>query len=160
MSTETSRGNPFETETMAELCLRQGHRGEGISIYRRLIARAPDEPTRTRLGARLSAIETNQSSATPPPPASPAALTEPGLRTRTTGDALSVEWKLPPALPRPRTLELLLVVRTHAGVTTETRSLPLDADSGRFDLQIPGLHSARAAAGHHRDNRFIPSLRA
>jgi hypothetical protein len=159
-----TRENPFETETMAELCLRQGHRGESLAIYRRLLARAPDEPTRVRLGARLTAIQADPAAGTHPlpPPAAPSApaLTETGLRTTAAGDALSIEWMLPSTLPRPRTLELLLVLRTSAGVTTETRSLPLETDAGRLELQIPGLHSARAAAGYRREDRFIPTLRA
>jgi hypothetical protein len=160
----SSRENPFETETMAELCLRQGHRGESLAIYHRLLARAGDEPTRVRLGARLTAIRADPSvgMTTVPPPTAPSspALAEPGLRTTVAGDALSIEWRLPSNLPRPRTLELLLVLRTSAGVATETRSLPLERDTGRLDLQIPTLHSARAAIGYHRDNRFIPTLRA
>jgi hypothetical protein len=153
--------NPFETETMAELCLRQGHRNESLAIYRRLLARAADEPTRVRLGARLSAIQTDPSAGTgAAPPVTPSPLTEPGVRTTAAGDALSIEWKLPPALPRPRTLELLIVLRTSAGVATQNRSLPLESDTGRCDLQIPGLHSARAAVGYHREGHFIPTLRA
>jgi hypothetical protein len=152
---------------MAELCLRQGHRGESLAIYRRLLARASDEPTRVRLGARLTAIQMDPPAGSGPvaPPAAtappaPPALTEPGLRTTAAGDALSIEWNLPPTSPPPRALELLVVRRTSAGVATETRSLPLESDIGRFDLQIPGLHSARAAVGYHSDNRFIPTLRA
>lgn len=157
----TSRENPFETETMAELCLRQGHRGESLAIYQRLLARADDESTRVRLGARLKAIQTDspgETAAVPSPPPPP--LTEPGLRTTAASNALSLEWKLPSDLPRPRTLELLLVLRTSAGIATETRSLPLERDTGRLDLQIPGLHSVRAAIGYYRNNRFIPTVRA
>lgn len=164
----SSRENPFETETMAELCLRQGHRSESLAIYRRLLARASDEPTRARLATRLTTIQTDPSAGTgavaapsvvPSSPPAPAALTEPGLRATAAGEALSIEWKLPPTL-RQRTLELLVVVRTSAGVATETRSLSLESDTGRCELHIPGLHSARAAVGYHRDNRFIPTLRA
>ena len=55
---------------------------------------------------------------------------------------------------------LLLPPRTATGVATETRSLRLDGEAGRLTLHVEGLHSARAAAGYRRDNRFIPLLRA
>ena len=34
----------YETETMAELCARQGRLGEAISIYRALALRGPGRP--------------------------------------------------------------------------------------------------------------------
>jgi len=166
--------NPFETETMAELCLRQGHRSEGLAIYQRLLARAADPPTRQRLGQRLAALEATSPGAAPvPTPAAsassaskaqalapPPLLAEPGLRASTAGDTLTIDWRLPATASPSHELQLLLVLRTEAGVATETRSVPLDADAGRLDLHITGLHSARAAAGFRRDNRFVPILRA
>ena len=41
--------NPFETETMAELCVRQGHLEDALGIYQRLLQRAPDAGARVRL---------------------------------------------------------------------------------------------------------------
>ena len=47
--------NPFETETMADLCLRQGHHIEALAIYRRLLLRSTDEAAREREGDRVPA---------------------------------------------------------------------------------------------------------
>jgi hypothetical protein len=167
--------NPFETETMAELCLRQGHHDEGVAIFRRLRARAADEATMRRLDARLGALEggsseidvrgpfaarsSSRGSAMPPSKDDGAPLGTPGLRARATGDALTIDWRLPAATRAPE-LELLLVLRTPAGVKTETRALRLDAETGRLELEVAGLHSARAAAGFRRDGRFVPLVRA
>jgi len=47
----------FATETMAELCLRQGHTADAIAIYRRLVAAAEDDDARReRLQKRLEAL--------------------------------------------------------------------------------------------------------
>ena len=168
--------NPFETETMAELCVRQGHRDEALAIYRRLLGRAAVGAARERLGARVALLESELARAAGenPPPAKgeaagdegsarrlPAALPlAPGLRATMAGVQLTIDWRLPVAEPRPRELEVLIVLRTPTGVTTETRSLRLDVDTGRLELHVEGLHSARAAAGYRRDDRFIPLLRA
>lgn len=163
--------NPFETETMADLFLRQGHRDDALAIYRRLLARAVDDvAVRGRLLQRIAAIEGRED--TPPAEASqPSAATvagdaaatgpplpTPGLRTHSAGNALTVDWRLPPETSAA-TLELFLVVRTPAGVATETRSLPLDRPSGRLVLDVAGLHSARAAAGFVSGGRFVPLAR-
>jgi hypothetical protein len=153
--------NPFETETMAELCLRQGHRAEAAGIYRRLIARASDETARARLSARLGTLDGAPGAVvTTLGPGLPgeAGLSSPGLRTRSVGDRLHVDWRLPPGV-RTLTLQLLLVLRGPAGVATETRTLPLESEAGRLVLDVPGLHSAKAAAGVHKDGRFVPVLR-
>ena len=169
-----ARENPFETETMAELCVRQGHRDEGLAIYRRLLGRAADASARARLGARVALLEANPAlaSAMTPPPVTPvradpvterepsAPLLDPGLRAAIAGEELVIDWRLPPADPRPRELQLLLVIRTATGVVTETRSLRLDAEAGHLALHVHGLHSARAAAGYRREDRFVPLLRA
>jgi len=155
--------NPFETETMAELCLRQGHRDEALAIYARLISRASDPATRVRLEQRILALETapaEQKAAARPAERSPAgpALTAPGIRSRVTDDVAVVEWNLPAGTAGP-TLQLLLVSRTPAGVTTESRSVPVDASAGRLVLSVPGLHSLRAAAGFTTGDRFVPLAR-
>lgn len=160
-------GNPFETETMAELCVRQGHRANAVAIYRRLLERAGAPLTRQRLTARLVVLESDPAAQaiTPPPTpvpdalGPPAPLAQPGLRATAVGDDLTVDWKLPPSEPRPRELQLLLVLRTDTGVATETRSFHLESESGRLELYIPNLHSARAAAGYRREKAFIPLLR-
>lgn len=169
-----ARENPFETETMAELCVRQGHRDEALAIYRRLLGRAADGVTRERLGARVALLESELrmgAGGTPPPAAGAgndrssqrrpsAPPIEPGLRATITGVQLTIDWRLPAAEPRPRELEVLLVLRAPTGVATETRSLRLDTETGHLELRVEGLHSARAAAGYRREDRFIPLLRA
>lgn len=46
----------FATETMAELCARQGHTADAIAIYRRLVAAADDDARRDRLQKRLETL--------------------------------------------------------------------------------------------------------
>ena len=154
--------NPFETETMAELCLRQGHRDEAADIYRRLLARATEQGVRERLRGRLGSIvgaASNELGTPAPPLPSDAGLPSPGLRTKSAGDDLTVDWRLPAGVGT-LTLQLLLVLRGPSGVATETRTLTLASETGRMKLDVPGLHSAKAAAGVHRDGRFVPVLRA
>lgn len=164
--------NPFETETMAELCLRQGHREEALDIYRRLLERTVDGASRARLEARVGTIEraVTPRAATPArhpsPPAEPGnavpttpSLPLPGVRARRDGDRLIVEWRLPPRTPAPA-LEVLLVTTAEAGVTTERRAIEVRDDVGRVELRVAGLHSARAAAGSRGSGAFIPLARA
>jgi len=155
--------NPFETETMAELCVRQGHRDEALAIYARLISRAIDQATRLRLEKRILELETAPAEQkAPAPPALQDApqpgLSAPGIRSRVTDDVAVVEWNLPAGTAGP-TLQLLLVARTPAGVTTESRSVRVDASAGRMVLAVPGLHSLRAAAGFTTGDRFVPLAR-
>ena len=155
--------NPFETETMAELCLRQGHRDEALAIYTRLLSRTDDQTARARLENRILEVETAPAEQKGPPrttddgPGGPP-LAAPGIRSRVTDDVAIVEWSLPAATAGP-TLELLLVARTPAGVTTERRSVPVSASTGRMVLSVPGLHSLRAAAGCTTGDRFVPLAR-
>lgn len=154
--------NPFETETMADLHLRQGHHAEALAIYRRLRDRTDDEVARERLARRMAAIERGLPD---PTAASETALlgddpplAAPGVRARRVGDQLTVEWRLPPETPGPA-LELLLITTDETGVATETRTLDVDANSGRAVLAVPGLHSARVAAGRRDGRRFVPLAR-
>jgi hypothetical protein len=47
----------YETETMAELCARQGRLSEAIAIFRELAETAADSATRARARARLDTLE-------------------------------------------------------------------------------------------------------
>jgi septum site-determining protein MinC len=58
----------FATETMAELCARQGRTPDAIAIYRRLVADAGDGERRARLQARLEALESAGGPAPAPAP--------------------------------------------------------------------------------------------
>src|SRR5882672_9735961 len=110
----------FETETMAELCVKQGLITEALAIYRRLVAGAPEEATRERRATRLAALERMASTAARekavPAPAEPA--DGPTLRLERRGDALTFTWELP-AETRGPALQLLLMRRGAEGVVTE-----------------------------------------
>ena len=47
----------FGTETMAELCVRQGRLADALAIYRRLCARGADDERHARWSARLALLE-------------------------------------------------------------------------------------------------------
>ena len=47
----------YETETMAELCARQGRVGEAIDIYRRLADSISDKALRARIERRLDTLQ-------------------------------------------------------------------------------------------------------
>ena len=46
----------FDTETMAELCVKQGLTGEAVAIYRRLAATTRDDDRRRLYQARIGAL--------------------------------------------------------------------------------------------------------
>jgi hypothetical protein len=151
----------FETETMAELCVKQGLITEALAIYRRLTAGALDEPTRARRAARLAELERTAAGAArvkTAPMGVPAAPGEPSLALERRGDALVFAWVLPDETPAPA-LQLFLVHRGEDGVVTETRTLPLSATRGTTTITVPGLHSVRAAAGWLDGERFVPVTR-
>ncbi|MBC8132459.1 MAG: hypothetical protein H7X95_05710 [Deltaproteobacteria bacterium] len=139
---------------MADLCLRQGHRTEGLAIYRRLLARTTDEAARARMQRRMSALET----VIPPEGGIAAPIPVPGVRARWTGDQLTIEWRLPAGIHAPG-LEVLLVKTGPAGVSTETRAIAVDVNDGRLTLGAEGLHSARVAAGSRGPGGFVPLAR-
>jgi len=151
--------NVFETETMAELCVRQGLLTEGIDIYRRLLRTAPDEMTRARRRRRLAELERHVVGHGPPIASGEVPENdEPALTARREAEGLVLEWTLPAALRAPA-LQILLVTRTKAGIATEARTLRLEGARGRTTLAAPALHSFRAAAGHLDGERFIPLIR-
>jgi hypothetical protein len=154
---------------MADLCLRQGHRDDAVAIYRRLLSRTVDPSVRDRINKRIAsvagttAMATVARSATPPAaavnaPAGDAPLPVPGVRSRWSGDKLTIEWRLSPQTQSPG-LEVLLVKRGPSGVETETRTIDLDRDTGRIILNVSGLHLARAAAGFRSGGNFVPVAR-
>jgi septum site-determining protein MinC len=66
----------FATDTMAELCARQGRTAEAVAIFSRLLAKSPDDERAPRwaerlatLGAQAEAGELAPAAAPPPPPA-------------------------------------------------------------------------------------------
>ena len=151
----------FETETMAELYLKQGQTDEALAIFRRLVSLAADEVTRARRLRRLAELERAFGRA--PAAGAPADEAEgggdPALRARRMGEELVLEWTLPAATSTPA-LQLLLLRRTPRGIETEARTLRLDAVSGRAAVPAAGLHSLRAAVGRMDGDRFVPLVRA
>jgi hypothetical protein len=161
----------FETETMAELCVKQGLVEEALAMYRRLAAQAPDAATRGRREARVAALALH-----PRPTPRPAALAptarrptdvdfdddfdEPTLTLERRGDSLVLAWVLPPDTTTPA-LQLLLVRRGPAGVETETRTLRLEAPRGSTIVIVtaPAPCSVHAAAGRLDGARFVPLAR-
>jgi hypothetical protein len=155
----------FGTETMAELCVKQGLVSEGLAIYRRLVADAPDERARARCADRLSelqriaqgavAVRARTENVAPPAAGTPG---QPTLTLERLRDALLFAWSLPPETRAPA-LQLLLMRRGPAGIDTETRTIPLGAPAGRTTVDAPGLYAVRAAVGWLDGARFVPLAR-
>lgn len=140
----------FDTETMAELCVKQGLVDEALAIYRRLADQSGEPHTRRRYEERMAALGS-------PPDARP--MDTPGLRVDRRGDEVEIEWRLPPNVNAPA-LQLLLLRRTPAGIAVEPRTTPLTSMGGTTVVVVPDLHSLRAAAGRVRDDgTFIPIIR-
>jgi hypothetical protein len=151
----------FETETMAELCVKQGLVTEALGMYRRLVDGAPDAATRARRAARLAELERVARGAADvraDAPGAPVGPNEPTLTLVRRGDALIFSWALPPETRAP-TLQLLLVRRGEDDVETETRTVALGAARGTTTIDAPGLHSLRAAVGWLDGARFVPIAR-
>lgn len=125
-SGDTNSHELFATETMAELCARQGRIGDAISIYRRLLERAADDPRRQNWQRRLAALQAgSQAGARPPtsansppapassPPASPPPASPPG--------AFSDRGDVPAAHPSTPATDTAVTV---AEVATDEPTLP------------------------------------
>ncbi len=151
----------YETETMAELCARQGRIGEAISIYRLLGETASDPATRTRAQARLATLESTWQPLreTEVPPADLPLPAQPGVAVLVGEDQITIAWALP-AETSPLALDLLVLQRTAAGIDAQKKLLPLATATGRLGLALPSLHSAVAAAGTVREGRFVPLARS
>lgn len=143
----------FDTETMAELCLKQGLTTEAVAIYRRLAGATADADKRRLYEARIGALGHAAR-----PAAMNMPLDTPGLRVDRRGDDVEIEWRLPPDVAAPA-LQVLVLRHTPDGIAAEPRTLQLTSTEGRTALGVPALHSLRVAAGRLRDGRFIPILR-
>ena len=142
--------NPFETETMAELCLRQGHHEEAVAIYRGLWERSDYPNQRNRLSERLLALGS---------PVAEDALLTPGIRLTQRASQILVSWRLPATVVIPA-MEILLVRRAPEGITTESRFVKLESNEGTVVLDVDDVVLARAAVGHRDGGVFIPLVRA
>jgi hypothetical protein len=147
----------YETETMAELCAKQGRMGEAIAIYRELLTQVADTTLRARFEAKLATLETAwqplRESEVPPeeiplpdPPATLIHINE---------EHLTVAWALSGGVT-PLALDVLALQKSAVGIEVQKKLLPLSTPTGRIGLHVPGLHSATAAAGTIREGRFIP----
>jgi hypothetical protein len=139
----------FDTETMAELCVRQGLADQAIGIFRRLAEGAEDPSLRARYETRISELARN-------PALAP--IEVPGLRVTERTGGVDVEWRLPPEVPSP-TLQVLLLRRGPDGIETDPRTVPLGAAQGRTSFTVPDLCGVRAAAGRLVEGGFVPLVR-
>ena len=117
----------FDTETMAELCVRQGLVDQAIGIFRRLAEGADDAAVRLRYETRISELGQHPSLAP---------IEIPGLRVTEKDDAVEIEWRLAPETPTP-TLQVLLMRRGPDGIETDPRSLPLSTPQGEPSSRSP-----------------------
>jgi hypothetical protein len=156
----TDENELYETETMAELCARQGRPGEAAAIYRRLCESHPHAEHQPRWQARLEALGGQAGGADAEMvPADIPLPVAPGVAVAANDDGVTVAWSLAAGTPEP-TLELFLIQRTPAGVETGKRTVALSALAGRLAFAAPALHSALAAVGRREDGRFVPLARS
>jgi len=158
----------FETETMAELCVKQGLVREALAIYRRLLAAAPDARTRDRRTRRIAELDRHAAGsvpvARPPAAVSPVAsfapVTAAVIQALRDGDgrAVTLEWRLPDDVRAPA-LQILVLRRQPDGIATERRTVPVERAEGRLQLSLEGVHSVRAAAGRLDGDHFVPLAR-
>ncbi len=151
----------YQTETMAELCARQGRLGEAISIYRALCESGADAATRARAQERLATLESTWQPLreTEVPPADIPLPALPGVSVLVAEDQVTVAWALP-ADATPLALDVLVLQKSSAGIEAQKKLLPVDLPSGRIGLAVPSIHSAVAAAGTVRAGRFVPLARS
>lgn len=151
----------YETETMAELCARQGRLGEAISIYRALGENGSDAAVKARARARLATLESTWQPLreTEVPPADIALPAEPGVAVLVADEQVTVAWALP-AQATPLALDVLVLQKSSAGIDAQKKLLPVESPSGRIGLAVPAIYSAAAAAGTVREGRFVPLARS
>ncbi|HET6147482.1 MAG TPA: hypothetical protein VFH68_08095 [Polyangia bacterium] len=148
----------FETETMAELCLRQGLVRDALLIYRRLLASAADEPTRARHARRVAELEQPDREASRVDPAEPAGTSATELQEQHDDQQVTLRWRLPSGTPTPA-LQILVLRRDASGIAAERSTVRLAQAQGSLTLPIAGVHSVRAAAGKLDGERFVPLVR-
>ena len=162
----TNKAEPFETETMAELCARQGRVSAAIAIYRSLLGGHPGHPSTARWNAKLAELlvgfsEEDAGPTLPhevPIPGVPGVIAVAGLDD--SGEAAAiVAWALPPTASPP-VLEVMLVVKGTDGIETLKRRVTVASSSGRIAIASPGLHSAIAAVGLLHGEVFVPLARS
>src|SRR5215212_4823991 len=111
----------FDTETMAELCVKQGLAGEAAAIYRRLAEATTDADRRRLYEARIGAL---RQPAHEPSDVTP--METPELRVVRRGDTVEIEWRLP-SEGGALALQMLVLRRTPDGIAAEPRTLPLSS---------------------------------
>jgi hypothetical protein len=148
----------FETETMAELCLKQGLVRDALVIYRRLLASAHNEETRVRRAQRIAELEQRDGDAQPAKNLRPAPPAPTAIQARHDHQQVTLEWRLPAGTPAPA-LEILVLRRGESGIAAERRTVRLPDAQGTLTLPIAGVHSLRAAAGKLDGDRFVPLVR-
>jgi len=160
--------NPFETETMVDLCIRQGHVRDARAILQTLLGRTIDEATRRRLATRLATLDQSgrddrarggRSGRGDGARRRDPELPLPGVRATEADGGVMVEWRLPPETASPA-VAVLLLTRGPSGIASESRVIPVSDPAGRMKVSVAGLHSARVAAGFSAGERFVPLARA
>lgn len=140
----------FDTETMAELCVRQGLYDQAVDIFRRLSELTDDATARLRFETRIAELTSTHA---------PGPAEVPGLRVTTRVDEVEVEWRLPPETPAPM-LQVLLLRRGAGGIETDPRSVTLATTHGSTVFAVADLCGVRAAAGKLIDGgAFVPLVR-
>ena len=142
----------FDTETMAELCVKQGLIDQAIGVYQRMATTSEDPAARRRYEERIVALE-HEPGHVP--------LETPGLRVHTRqGEQgeVDIEWRLPADVTAPA-LQVLVLRRTPVGIEAAPRTILLASPHGRTQMTVTGLHSVRAAAGRLVGDAFVPIVR-
>jgi hypothetical protein len=152
----------FETETMAELCLKQGLVRDALLIYRRLLAAPSDESTRARRAQRIAELERRDSAPRVVSVETPAtdvrARVQARLDARVNIREVTFDWQLPSGTPAPA-MQILVLRREETGISAERRTVRLPDVQGTLTLPIARIHSLRAAAGRLEGDRFVPLVR-